>query len=92
MQAELARALEAGGVEPARLAEPAALDAPFSPREREVLRLLLAHKRPKTIAAQLGISPSTVRNHLKSMFAKVGVASQEDLLEVVLASGDRVDG
>lgn len=83
VQAALARAID--GADDAGAAPIARELAPgFSPRERQVLRLLLAHKRPKTIAAQLGISPSTVRNHLKSMFAKVGVASQEDLLDLVM--------
>lgn len=63
---------------------PASPLAQFSPREREVLELLLAHKRTRTIASRLGISPSTVRNHLKSMFAKTGVGSQEELLESVM--------
>ena len=80
VHSELSRTLDGAATDdPATSVEEA-----FSPRERQVLRLLLAHKRPKTIAAQLGISPSTVRNHLKSMFSKVGVASQEDLLEAVL--------
>lgn len=67
--------------EPLSLAPARKMMVKFSPREREVFELLLAHKRPKTIAAALGISASTVRNHLKSMFAKVGVSSQEELLE-----------
>lgn len=61
-----------------------ALVALFSPREKEVLNLLMAHKRTKSIAKMLGISPSTVRNHLKSMFAKAGVKSQEELIERLL--------
>jgi len=61
------------------------LDA-LSPREHQVLRALLAHRRPPAIARELGISPNTVRNHLKSIFGKVGVRSQEELLGRVLAS------
>ena len=52
-------------------------------REREVLSLLLAHRRPRSIARDLDISPHTVRNHLKSIFNKVGVRSQEELLEML---------
>jgi DNA-binding CsgD family transcriptional regulator len=33
------------------------------------------------IARRLGLSPHTVRNHLKAMFRKLGVSSQADLLE-----------
>lgn len=53
----------------------------LSPREREVLRLLLANRRSKSIARTLFISPYTVRNHLKSIFHKLGVHSQTELLE-----------
>lgn len=61
--------------------------AGLSPREWEVLRGLLAHKRVPTIARELFISASTVRNHLKSIFAKVGVHSQGDLLEKLTRRG-----
>jgi two-component system response regulator FixJ len=61
--------------------------ASLSPREWEVLRGLLAHKRVPTIARELFISASTVRNHLKSIFAKVGVHSQSELLEKVTRRG-----
>ena len=53
----------------------------LSPREWEVLRGLLAHKRVPLLARELYISPSTVRNHLKSIFAKIGVHSQGELLD-----------
>jgi DNA-binding NarL/FixJ family response regulator len=58
----------------------------LSDREREVLRELLANRRVPSIARTLGISPSTVRNHLKSIFHKVGVHSQEELIELMLRS------
>lgn len=61
--------------------------ASLSPREWEVLRGLLAHKRVPTIARELFISASTVRNHLKSIFAKVGVHSQGELLEKLTRRG-----
>jgi len=56
----------------------------LSTREWEVLRELLAHNRVPAIAQKLFISPATVRNHLKSIFAKLGVHSQQELLERVL--------
>lgn len=61
--------------------------ASLSPREWEVLRGLLSHKRVPTIAAQLHISQSTVRNHLKSIYQKLDVHSQQELLERFV--GDR---
>lgn len=59
--------------------------AGLSAREREVLGLLLSGERVAAIAAQLFISPHTVRNHLKSLFRKVGVGSQADLIARVRA-------
>jgi DNA-binding NarL/FixJ family response regulator len=56
----------------------------LSPREREVLDALLAHRRPPQIAQDLFISAHTVRNHLKSIYAKLGVHSQGELLELVV--------
>lgn len=59
------------------------LDA-LSDREREVVLGLLAHRRVAAIAAHLDISPHTVRNHLKAIFAKLGVGSQQALLDLVI--------
>jgi len=52
----------------------------LSRREREVLRLLLANHKPQTIAKRLFISLHTVRNHLRSIFEKLDVHSQTELL------------
>lgn len=54
---------------------------PLSPREWEVLQLLLTNYRPPAIASALHISPHTVRSHLKAIFRKLGVHSQSALLE-----------
>jgi DNA-binding NarL/FixJ family response regulator len=53
----------------------------LSSREREVLHSLLAGQRVPTIARSFYLSPHTVRNHLKSIFRKLGVRSQIELLE-----------
>lgn len=55
--------------------------ASLSPREEEVLRHLLEGYRVGTIARKLFISPHTVRNHLKKIFAKLEVRSQTELME-----------
>lgn len=69
------------GAEPRRdLAELAALSA----REWEVARALLSHERVPQIAKRLHISQSTVRNHLKSIYGKLGVHSQQELIERLL--------
>jgi DNA-binding NarL/FixJ family response regulator len=51
------------------------------PREQEVVRLLFEHVRVPGIAHRLGISPQTVRNHLKHIFQRLGVHSQQELIE-----------
>lgn len=59
-----------------------ALDG-LSPRQREVLGLLVAGERVPDIAVELHLSPHTVRNHLKSIYHKVGVHSQAELVRWV---------
>lgn len=56
----------------------------LSPREREISELLVAGHAVGTIADQLGISGSTVRNHLKAAFRKFNVNSQVELVRLVL--------
>lgn len=53
----------------------------ITPREREVLLCLIDGNRVKTISKKLDISVFTVRNHIKSLFRKLGVNSQERLIE-----------
>jgi DNA-binding CsgD family transcriptional regulator len=52
-------------------------------REFEILARLLDGDRPPAIARRLFLSQSTVRNHLASVFDKLGVSSQQQLLELV---------
>lgn len=56
----------------------------LSEREREVLELLVQNVRPPSIAAALHISAHTVRNHLKNVYAKLEVHSQQELLDLLL--------
>ena len=55
----------------------------LSKREQEVLAHLMEGGRVATVAKALFLSPHTVRNHLRSIFAKLGVHSQPELLEHV---------
>ena len=51
-------------------------------RELEVLTKLLAGSRVPAIARNLIVSQSTVRNHLSSMFRKLNVQSQQELIDL----------
>jgi DNA-binding CsgD family transcriptional regulator len=81
----------AGALQNYRKARPLELrDSPLqllSARERQVLDALGRGYRPRSIAAQLHVSPETVRNHLKAMFKKTGTHSQEELIALLRASG-----
>ena len=51
----------------------------FTPRERDVLRLLKEDLTNKAIAERLGLSPNTVRNTLSGMLKKKGLSSRDQL-------------
>jgi DNA-binding CsgD family transcriptional regulator len=53
----------------------------LSPKERHVVGLLLDSARSSQIAQDMKISVHTVRQHLKHIFRKAGVHSQQELLE-----------
>ena len=47
--------------------------AALSPRERSIIELIGQGRSNKEIARLLGISPETVKSHVKNMFSKLGV-------------------
>ena len=53
----------------------------LSAREREVMELLLAGKRLKLIALELGMHENTVATHRTRLLAKVGVADTRGLYQ-----------
>jgi DNA-binding CsgD family transcriptional regulator len=57
----------------------------LSARERQVLELLVRGFSSDQVATELKITGYTVRDHLKSIFAKCGVHSRPELLSRVLA-------
>jgi two-component system response regulator FixJ len=58
--------------------------ASLTPREREVLVLMVGGKPAKFIAAELGISPKTVDVHRSHVISKMGVGSLAELIRLML--------
>lgn len=58
--------------------------SPLSPREKDVLNLLLEAKTNKEIAQELSISEYTVKTHVKNIYAKYDVTSRAELITSVL--------
>jgi DNA-binding NarL/FixJ family response regulator len=71
-----------------RPVDPQAGPAPkLTPREIEILRELAAGRSTGEIAEALFISPLTVRSHVKSILAKLGVRSKLEAVTVALRQG-----
>lgn len=85
----IARDIEASGVLTSSWAVSSTTNLPalsrLSQRESEVVTRLLTGDRVMMIAQQLFISESTVRNHLTSVYRKLGVRSQQQLLSLLRA-------
>jgi len=60
---------------------------PLTPRERDILGLLLAGKANKTIAEALGISQATAETHRKNLKKKLGIATTAGLIRYALDHG-----
>jgi DNA-binding NarL/FixJ family response regulator len=56
--------------------------SPLTPREREVLRLLVRGLAADEIATELFISKKTVGTHLEHIFTKLGVRSRAQAIAV----------
>ncbi|MNI60820.1 Transcriptional regulatory protein DegU [compost metagenome] len=58
-------------------------------RELEVLQLLAAGQRNRTIATDLGISENTVKFHLRNLFRKLDVRSRTEAIALAHSAGLR---
>jgi DNA-binding NarL/FixJ family response regulator len=56
------------------------IDRGLTPRQHEVLALLMQGKSNRQIAEALGLSPNTVRVHLVTIFRVLGVSSRTEAL------------
>lgn len=59
--------------------------ASLTPREQEVMRLIVAGCPPKKIAAELGISNKTVDVHRSHIMEKLAIKSVAELVKMVLS-------
>jgi len=55
----------------------------LSPREQEVLQLLGQGHTTAAMAEELGISPHTIRDHLKHLYRKTGTKGRSELLGLI---------
>lgn len=55
----------------------------LSPREHEIVDLVIEGRTNQQVATTLGISANTVRTHLQNVMAKLGVSNRRELAAVV---------
>jgi DNA-binding CsgD family transcriptional regulator len=75
----------------ARLRTPAPAGR-LTPREREILAWVARGKTNREIAAELYLSPGTVRKHLDNVYAKLGVGSRAGAVARAFLSSEAVGG
>jgi len=69
-------------------AEPAVEEGTsLTPRELEVIRLMAHGLGNKSIARELGISPSTAKFHVASVLAKLGARSRAEAVSIGIRQG-----
>jgi len=69
-----------GGRRPGEAIQETLRRAPLTPRERDVVSLLVAGCSTREIAADTGLTVSTVNTYLKRIFSKLGVHSRVELI------------
>lgn len=83
------KAVPPPGLELGRLVQEAATNFGrklLTPRECEVVKLVLRGYSSKSISQALGISPGTVKVHRENIYEKLGVSSQAELFNLFIAS------
>lgn len=59
----------------------------LTPREEEVLQLLVQGRAVRQIALELGIAPSTVKNHVQSIYGKLQVSNRAEAVHKAMRAG-----
>ena len=80
------RSAAAGGLAFGRRPDPSA-GAPLSPREMEVVRLVIDGRSNDEIGASLGITTKTVEGHLRRLFERLQIQSRTELATRALREG-----
>lgn len=93
MQA-LVETLEGGIALPATLlaALPSTEAPQLTPRQQDVLRLLLQGQPNKLICRSLGLSESSVKTHLEAVYRRLGVSSRAQAIVAVARLGLKLQG
>jgi len=74
------RLTDEGSRRPGEAVEQTLRRAPLTPRERDVVSLLVAGSGTRDIATETGLTVSTVNTYLKRIFSKLGVHSRVELI------------
>jgi len=85
------RASERHGAPAAGVAQRCAEDLGLSPRQVDVLRLLVEGKSNKLIARDLAMSESTVKTHLEALFRRLSVNSRTQAVVAAARLGLRLN-
>jgi len=75
-----------------RTGNASSLDPSLSPRENEILRLLVDDFSSKEIAEKLVVSISTVHTHRNNLMRKLGLSSRRELIQYARQKGLLGDG
>lgn len=59
----------------------------LSARERQVVELVVAGRRNREIATEMGITEKTVKTHLTHVYQRLGVTSRSEMIAAVKAAG-----
>ena len=60
----------------------------LSPREHQVVELLASGNTGEEVAEQLGISPATVRVHVRNATGKLGASTRTQAVAIAVARGE----
>jgi LuxR family transcriptional regulator, maltose regulon positive regulatory protein len=86
-EARLVRAYASSFLKPNRSSQPPAPDLNLTPREREILSLLIDGLTNKEIAQRLIVSPRTVETHVERILGKLEVGSRSRAIAKAIRLG-----